>query len=394
VALPILNEGQIAIDPVNRIFYYMDGDGNLVNSSLNLIQQSDSLITTDDSLAILGNTTTIESNVTILKDPIITLGGNTAPLTDDNKDRGIEFRWHNGTSSKVGYFGFDDSTGKFTFIPDATNTSEVFSGSLGEIDANISWENVTGKPTFVNSITGTLNEINVTSNTDNIIISLPSTAAVNISGTSAGWTNPRKITLAGDLDGNVTIDGGSNVTLTANIVANAVTLGTDTSGDYVANLTAGTGITITSGTGEQSQPIIAVTTNTYDAYGAAATAESNAATDATTKATTAYNNATTYVNNQLLSKAPIDSPTFTGTVSGVTKSMVGLGNVDNTSDANKPISTATQAALDLKATQADLDLKAPLDSPTFTGTATIPTLIIDEIEVDTTGAVQRSSFKI
>jgi hypothetical protein len=57
--------------------------------------------------------------------------------------------------------------------------------------------------------------------------------------------------------------------------------------------------------------------------------------------------------------APIASPTFTGTVSGVTKSMVGLGNVDNTSDASKPISAATQTAL---------DLKAPIANPTFTGT--------------------------
>lgn len=47
-------------------------------------------------------------------------------------------------------------------------------------------------------------------------------------------------------------------------------------------------------------------------------------------------------------KAPLASPTFTGTVSGITKSMVGLGNVDNTSDASKPISTATQTALDAK----------------------------------------------
>jgi hypothetical protein len=46
--------------------------------------------------------------------------------------------------------------------------------------------------------------------------------------------------------------------------------------------------------------------------------------------------------------APIASPTFTGTVGGVTKTHVGLENVDNTSDANKPISTATQTALDLK----------------------------------------------
>jgi len=53
--------------------------------------------------------------------------------------------------------------------------------------------------------------------------------------------------------------------------------------------------------------------------------------------------------------APLASPTFTGTVSGITKSMVGLGNVDNTSDANKPISTATQTALNLKVNISDTD---------------------------------------
>jgi hypothetical protein len=42
------------------------------------------------------------------------------------------------------------------------------------------------------------------------------------------------------------------------------------------------------------------------------------------------------------------SPTFTGTVSGVTATHVGLGNVNNTSDANKPVSTAQQTALDAK----------------------------------------------
>jgi hypothetical protein len=63
-------------------------------------------------------------------------------------------------------------------------------------------------------------------------------------------------------------------------------------------------------------------------------------------------------------KAPIASPTFTGTVGGITKDMVGLANVDNTTDANKPVSTATQTAL---------DLKANLASPTLTGTPLAPT---------------------
>jgi hypothetical protein len=46
------------------------------------------------------------------------------------------------------------------------------------------------------------------------------------------------------------------------------------------------------------------------------------------------------------------------------KSDVGLGNVDNTSDPSKPVSTATQSAL---------DLKAPLASPALSGTPTAPT---------------------
>ena len=64
------------------------------------------------------------------------------------------------------------------------------------------------------------------------------------------------------------------------------------------------------------------------------------------------------LSTSLAAKADLASPTFTGTVSGITKSMVGLSNVDNTSDANKPISTATQTAL---------DAKASLSGATFTG---------------------------
>ena len=73
------------------------------------------------------------------------------------------------------------------------------------------------------------------------------------------------------------------------------------------------------------------------------------------------------LTTDLAAKAPLADPTFTGTVSGITKSMVGLGNVDNTSDANKPVSTATQTAL---------DLKANLAGPTFTGTTTAAALTV------------------
>jgi hypothetical protein len=68
---------------------------------------------------------------------------------------------------------------------------------------------------------------------------------------------------------------------------------------------------------------------------------------------------TSAIQDQLDDKAPIDSPTFTGTVAGITKGMVGLPNVDNTSDVNKPVGTATQVLI---------NQKAALNSPTFTGT--------------------------
>ena len=55
-------------------------------------------------------------------------------------------------------------------------------------------------------------------------------------------------------------------------------------------------------------------------------------------------NFATTMTNALAAKAPLASPTFTGTVDGITATMVGLGNVDNTSDANKPVSTAQATA--------------------------------------------------
>jgi len=87
--------------------------------------------------------------------------------------------------------------------------------------------------------------------------------------------------------------------------------------------------------------------------------------------------------------APLNSPTFTGTVNGISKSMVGLGNVDNTSDADKPISSATQSAL---------NLKASLTGAIFTGSVTIPsgtgnfnTLTVNNTGVSLNGHTHTSS---
>lgn len=106
------------------------------------------------NLTINGTTTTVNSTTVTIDDPVFTLGGDAAPESDDNKDRGIEFRYHDGTSAKLGFFGYDDSTEKFTFLTDATNTSEVFSGTTATIVANLEG-NVNGNATNITTSAST-----------------------------------------------------------------------------------------------------------------------------------------------------------------------------------------------------------------------------------------------
>jgi len=86
-----------------------------------------------------------------------------------------------------------------------------------------------------------------------------------------------------------------------------------------------------------------------------------------------YESSTSLWKNKTLSAAGIQATITAGTTSQyfrgdktfqtLDKTAVGLGNVDDTSDANKPVSTDTQTAL---------NLKANLASPNFTGTVVLP----------------------
>jgi hypothetical protein len=78
------------------------------------------------------------------------------------------------------------------------------------------------------------------------------------------------------------------------------------------------------------------------------------------------------LTNKTLTSPVINTPTINNPT-GITKTDVGLANVDNTSDANKPVSTATQTALDAKLASSNAATTyAPIASPTFTGTVVLP----------------------
>ena len=67
------------------------------------------------------------------------------------------------------------------------------------------------------------------------------------------------ITLTGDVTGTGTVTNLSNVSFATTVAANSVALGTDTTGDYVASLVAGTNITLSNNSGEGATPTIGLT---------------------------------------------------------------------------------------------------------------------------------------
>jgi len=95
-----------------------------ISSDLNVT--GNTTITGD--LTVEGTTTTIESVTTVYQDPILQIGGTTAPESDDGKDRGVSFLYYDNIAdaTKTGFMGYDNDADGFTFLTGATiNSSEV-----------------------------------------------------------------------------------------------------------------------------------------------------------------------------------------------------------------------------------------------------------------------------
>jgi len=75
-------------------------------------------------------------------------------------------------------------------------------------------------------------------------------------GTLAFNVDDFTLTLAGDLSGSATVTNLGDATLTATIAPNSVALGTDTTGNYMTDVSAGTGISVSHVAGEGSTATI------------------------------------------------------------------------------------------------------------------------------------------
>jgi hypothetical protein len=174
-----IGEDQVARIPQSTKLQFGTSGSNYINhdgTSLN--------IQSADIVEIRGNTTEINSTNTKFFDPILTIANQNVASTDV-KDRGVEFYYYDdiANTTKLGWFGYKKSTGKFTFITNATNTDEVISGSIGSLElTNLNLDNITL------STGGTIN---------------------------AACGRLLNVSLITGCSNNVTIAGSSNVTVTA-----------------------------------------------------------------------------------------------------------------------------------------------------------------------------------
>jgi hypothetical protein len=198
-------------------------------------------LTVGENLIVTGSSVIINSTVVTIDDPIFTLGGDTDGI-DDGKDRGIEFKWNDGTA-KLGFFGFDDSTGKFTFIPDATNSAEVFSGTKGEIDANVDWSNI----------------LNIPDPTITLIGDVSGGATLTDLGSASITVTVEKdfnLVFTGDVTGTGTVSNLDSASITLTIAADSIALGTDTTGDYVAGIYGTADQVLVAGSGGETASVV------------------------------------------------------------------------------------------------------------------------------------------
>ena len=143
-----------------------------------------------------------------------------------------------------------DTTGNYVASVVA-GTGITLNNSAGGLEGAIQTIalNLDGKPNLFEFVTDAVGSM-VTGNTE---------SGINVTFDDANDllnfdVNDFTITLAGDLTGSATITNLANVTLTASIAANSVALGTDTTGNYIASITGGNGITV-SGSGSESAAV-------------------------------------------------------------------------------------------------------------------------------------------
>jgi len=178
-------------------------------------------LTVTGNLDVNGTTTTLDTTNSTIADRLIELGNGTTGTPGNDMGLVLE----RGDSDNA-FIGWDESADKFLM-----GTGSFTGASTGDLTVT------TG--TLVANLEGNVTG-NVTGNAD----------------TATALATARAIALTGDVTGTANFDGTAGISISATIAANSVALGTDTTGNYMAQVSGGDGITISHTQGEGSTATI------------------------------------------------------------------------------------------------------------------------------------------
>jgi len=177
--------------------------GNDLNVTTDLDVGGNAII--GGNLTVNGTTTSVNSTEITLDDPVLVLADDSG-TSSDGLDRGVRFKWGNGSAVKEGFFGFDRQTERFVFTKD-----EDF-GDPDEDDASSPWHDAQFGGVYAGDLTlGVSTDSTITTSNGNLILdSFTGTTVINDT-----------VDLNGSLDvsGTLTLDtalavteGGTGVT--------------------------------------------------------------------------------------------------------------------------------------------------------------------------------------
>ncbi len=213
---------------------------NLVNGSIALVSLNTSINNTSGTLSINNSITSISTNTLSVsgttgslinlntdnvrfRDPIISLANYTL-VSNDLKDRGVEFNYFTLGSMKNAWFGYKNSTGRFTYYSDAINTNEIISGTIGQVQFDSAF--LTNGlhfigPGQINMNCGTISNLNTIIGC-NGTVNIVGSSNINVSSNNILLQAGSKIQLPyniplsfGNTDNSISADSNGNMTITA-----------------------------------------------------------------------------------------------------------------------------------------------------------------------------------
>ena len=252
-----LNTSKVLI-PFNTPLSFGDTTNSITSDTNgNMIITAPTRLILNSNVQINGTVQNVFSTVTNVQDPIFSIGGVTGPVLNDFKDRGLEFKWYNSNNSfgsigtKTGFFGYQNATNKFVFIPDGINNSEIFTGSFGNVQF--------GKGDFNNIDLGcgTISNVNTITGCNGAVLNIMATSSINISSSNLmlpfnsniNFGNTRN-NISANTSGTIILNASNNVNI--NSTNGGINLNTNTSGSGFVNLNRNTPLNLGSGSSGSS----------------------------------------------------------------------------------------------------------------------------------------------